>query len=509
MMRNKPSNSVASYLVTLLFGVLLTLAYAPFNWWWVSVICLSGFFFLLHRSHNKAKTAFAFGLGWFGAGISWVHVSIAQFGGLPLVASLGLMLILISYLALYPTLFGAVAKRLKPSYWPMCLPLIWFITEWLRSWVLTGFPWLSLGYSQLSGPLSGFFPIIGEVGVSTMLIFITCFFATFILNQRPLIAVLPFLVCWFSGSLLNQIQWVKLDAEPVDLALVQGNIEQSLKWQPEQEEPTIKKYTELSQPHLDADILIWPEAAIPKLEPVAADTLKSLDQLTYQHQLGFITGIVNYNFETKEAYNTLLSLGYKGDNRAVTPYQYLHANRYDKHHLLPIGEFIPLESWLRGIAPLFDLPMSSFDRGEYRQDNLLANDHYFAPAICFEIVFPDQIDSNITADTDFILTVSNDAWFGNSHGPHQHLQIAQVRAKEFAIPVIRATNNGITAIIDHTGNIVAQLPQFEEGVLRHSVQTVSGTTPFTAFGRWLTALLCLGLFIVGFRLSTREKHIFH
>lgn len=509
MMRKKPTNSRVSYVFTAICGALLTLAYAPFNWWWLSVICLSGFFFSLHRSHNKTKTAFVFGLGWFGAGISWVHVSIAQFGGLPLIGSLGLMLILVSYLAVYPALFGMIAKRIKPLYWPMCLPFAWFITEWLRGWVLTGFPWLSVGYSQMAGPLAGFFPIIGEVGVSALLIFISCFFATLWLNRKPFIAFIPALICFLLGYLVNQIEWVKVQDDSVDLALVQGNIEQSIKWQPEQEAPTIEKYTHLSQAHLDADVLIWPEAAIPKLEPVARDTLQSLDELTNEHKVGFITGIVNYNFESKEAYNTLLALGFKGENLAHEPYRYLHTNRYDKHHLLPIGEFIPLEDWLRGIAPLFDLPMSSFNRGDYVQGNLVSNGHYFAPAICFEIVFSQQINANIDSDTDFILTVSNDAWFGNSHGPHQHLQIAQVRAKEFAMPVIRATNNGITAMIDHTGRVVAQLPQFEDGVLRHAVQTVSGSTPYTAFGPWLTALLCLGLFIVGYRLSQREKHLFH
>ena len=175
-------------------------------------------------------------------------------------------------------------------------------------------------------------------------------------------------------------------------------------------------------------------------------------------------------------------------------YQYPQSNRFDKHHLLPVGEYIPLEDWLRGLAPIFDLPMSSFTRGDYQQANLVSNGFYFAPALCFEIVFPNQIRENLYAKTDFIITVSNDAWFGHSHGPAQHLEIAQVRAKEFGLPVLRATNNGITAFIDASGAIQSRLPQFETAVLTDKIQRVSGITPYRYFGNltaWLVTVLGL------------------
>jgi apolipoprotein N-acyltransferase len=162
--------------------------------------------------------------------------------------------------------------------------------------------------------------------------------------------------------------------------------------------------------------------------------------------------------------------------------------------LLPIGEFIPLEDWIRGLAPIFDLPMSSFSRGDYQQDNIQAKGYHFAPAICFEIAFPKQISANLYYNTDFIITVSNDAWFGGSHGPAQHLEIAQARAKEFGLPVLRATNNGITAFIDHRGHIQSRLPQFEAAVLSDNIQQVKGYTPYRSFGDWPIWFLSMVLF---------------
>jgi apolipoprotein N-acyltransferase len=228
-----------------------------------------------------------------------------------------------------------------------------------------------------------------------------------------------------------------------------------------------------------------------------------------EHQVGFVTGIVNYNFETDEAYNTLLSMGFSGEGQIPRPYQYGHSNRYDKHHLLPIGEFVPLENWLRGISPLFDLPMSSFDRGPRVQSNIMANNILLAPAICFEIAFPSQIRQNLTEETHFILTVSNDAWFGNSHGPHQHMQIAQARAKEFGIPVIRSTNNGVTALVNHKGELHSQIPQFEAQVLRSEIQPVTGKTLYAVIGNGLIWIISLISYIFGYVLSKREKHLFH
>lgn len=500
-------------MIALLLGCSLTLGYAPFSLWWVVIIALSAFFYLLAYSPTQQpfKLGFAFGLGWFGAGISWVHVSIADYGGLPLIGSLSLMLILCSYLALYPALFcKLVHKYFKPQQWPIVAPLFWLVVEWLRGWMLTGFPWLSLGYSQLHSPFAGWLPITGEFGVSALLVMMCMAMACWLpLNKlRPTGALIAILM--ISGLALQQYSWVTPSGKTIKIAMVQGNILQSLRWTPEEDEPTMNKYRELTANHWDADVIIWPEAAVPKLEAQAQAYLRELDQLAASHQTGLITGVVNYNFETGQAFNNLLGLGQKETtteenlSRPRGQYYYGHGNRFAKHHLLPIGEFIPFEDWLRGLAPIFDLPMSSFARGPYQQNNLEAKGYYFAPAICFEIAFPAQISANLYDNTSFIVTVSNDAWFGHSHGPAQHLEIAQMRAIEFGLPVLRATNNGITAVIQADGKIQSRLPQFEAAVLSDKVSILSGKTPYRRFGNWPIILLSLLLFVGAITLKKRS-----
>jgi len=489
--------------LAVLFGAMLTLAYAPFSLWFVTFLSLTGFIHLLSNSLPKQgfKLGFAFGLGWFGAGVSWVHVSIADFGGIPLIGSISLMLLLSAYLALFPALSCYLVKKYFINrLWPIALPFIWLFFEWLRSWFLTGFPWLSLGYSQIQGPLSGWFPVIGEFGVSGLTVLISTVLAIGWTGKKWLPSVVIVTMIFFSGIALNQYQWAKPSGESARIAMVQGNIEQALRWTPEQDMPTMDKYKNMTADHWNNDVIIWPEAAIPKLESLAIDYLSQIDNLAAKSNTGLITGIVNYNVETQEAYNNLIGLGQKhqidknDDPNEHGHYRYLHANRFAKHHLLPIGEFIPLEDWIRDLAPIFDLPMSSFSRGDYQQSNLEVKGYRFAPAICFEIAFPKQISANLYYNTDFIITVSNDAWFGGSHGPAQHLEIAQARAKEFGLPVLRATNNGITAFIDHRGHIQSRLPQFEAGVLSDVIQQVKGYTPYRSFGDWPVWCLSLIMF---------------
>lgn len=494
-----------TYLANLLLGASLTLAYAPFSYWFITPIIFTLFLVLLHQSKlSPFKSSWFFSLGWFGAGISWVHVSIANFGGLPLVVSLLLMLLLCGYLALYPALsFHFLKSKVPFKHWYWALPALWFVTEWLRGWVLTGFPWLSLGYSQINSVLANWAPVIGETGISMLVVGICALLGRQFYEKRLLSAFVSLSLIYGISSLIGHISWTTQGQKSFDIAMVQGNIKQELRWAPEQDGPTMHKYMKMTESAWDADIIIWPEAAIPRLEALSQLFLNQLDEKASATSTGLITGIVNYNFETNEAYNNLISLGVTSNNQEnsqeeETGYYYGHPNRFAKHHLLPIGEFIPMEDWLRGLAPIFDLPMSSFSRGDYRQPNLLTNNAHMVPAICFEIAFPQQIRANIHADSDFIITVSNDAWFGDSHGPHQHLEIAQMRAREMGLPVLRATNNGVTAFINEQGDILAQAPQFEEAVLRHTIHNTSGVTPYRYLGdlpHWIWVVISVLIYL--------------
>lgn len=486
-------------------GLSLVFAYAPFSQWYLALFIPAIAFHTIQQKSPKkaAKLIGIFALGWFASGISWVHVSIDQFGGLPLIVSLSLMLLLCLYLALFPALAAYLTARFSAkqqlNLW--LLPSFWLISEYLRSVVLTGFPWLSLGYSQIDSPLASFAPVIGEVGVTALVIFINICVVKIANSLRLKIysnlkfpITLVFILSTISIT-LSKVTWVTLSGETTKIALIQGNIAQSIKWAPEQEWPTMLKFLDLTRVNFDADIIIWPESAIPAMEPTVQDYLTTVNRSAILNDSAIITGIINYNFESREYFNSLIVLGKKqtGDEQAGSEqgYYYNHSNRYSKNHLLPIGEFVPFQEWLRPIAPLFNLPQSSFTRGRYVQKNLIANNLHLLPLLCFEIAFPHQLAANLTKETDLLLTVSNDAWFGGSHGPHQHMEIARMRALEFGRPLLRSTNNGITAIVDHKGDFIARIPQFEERVLKAEVPLVIGETPYSQWPRLILLLMVL------------------
>lgn len=469
-------------------------------------MAVSGWLTLIFKAESRSPMwlTWWFAFGWFGAGISWVHVSIADFGGLPILASVAMMALLCGYLALYPVLAMKLALVLgKKHLLALYLPLTWLVCEWLRSWMLTGFPWLSLGYSQLDSPLAGWLPVIGETGVSALIVLVSTGLVIGVLQRSLWKPLLVLVVPSISGIVLNQIEWTQPTGETIRTAMVQGNIKQELRWMPEQDAPTMQTYYEETLPYLDYELIVWPEAAIPKLESLAQDYLHDMDYITGTSGAALITGIVNYNFESEQVFNNLIVLGQQQPGDLKGHYRYAHNNRFAKHHLLPVGEFVPFESILRGLAPIFDLPMSSFTRGDYQQRNLIANGYHIAPAICFEIAFPRQVRANLYEDTQVILTVSNDAWFGRSHGPAQHMQIAQMRAKEMGLPVIRSTNNGISGFVDHRGKLVSQLPQFKQASHTFPVALVEGTTPYRYFGDALAWLIFMALAVLARTMRNR------
>jgi apolipoprotein N-acyltransferase len=278
-----------------------------------------------------------------------------------------------------------------------------------------------------------------------------------------------------SGA-LGSVKWATKTDHQQTVSLIQGNVPQALKWRADQRWPTLMKYLDLTRQHWDSDVVIWPEAAIPALERDLPRFFSQLDQAGKHNQTTVITGALDQR-EDGTYFNNVLALG------ATTPhYQYPAPAQYSKHHLLPFGEFVPFESLLRPLAPIFNLPMSSFSPGEAIQSALPANGWEYITALCYEIAFPAQIRENLTASSDAIITLSNDAWFGRSIGPWQHLEIARMRALEFGLPVIRATNNGVTALVDERGEIQASLPQFETQVLTTQITQTQGLTPYRQWG---------------------------
>lgn len=496
MSQTQKDSSKRHYFLSFLAGVGLVLSYAPFSQWYVSLICLFIWFTQLNKRDSKQAFyhGLSFGFGWFAAGISWVHVSIAQFGGMPLILSLLLMLLLCLYLALYPALAAWLAARFSKdkSVNLNYLPFVWLISEWLRAHLLTGFPWLSIGYGQIDGPLAFLAPVIGEVGITFVVMAFMVSAYQMILDKHKLRPAVILITIFIGGYYTSTLQSIFPTDKTINVALVQGNIKQELRWDEAQEEKIIDLYINLTKDlYQKHDLILWPEAAIPRLEPLAQEYLYHVDKLAMEHQSSLITGVINYDPDARSFFNRLIVLGRKHATDTEGDYFFRNSNHYNKHHLLPIGEFVPFEDLLRPLAPLFNLPMSSFSRGDFVQTNIIANDLHIAPLICFEITFTKQLAANMTEQTDLLLTVSNDAWFGDSHGPHQHLEIARMRALEFGRPMLRGTNNGITAVINHLGQVIAQIPQFEEQVLSTPITLVRGETIYSQWTKYLDKVIML------------------
>ncbi|MFT6910597.1 MAG: apolipoprotein N-acyltransferase, partial [Oleiphilaceae bacterium] len=300
-------------------GASLTLAFAPFNAWWLPFIVLPIWFFVqANVTKHSFKTAWFFNFGYFAAGISWIHVSIAEHGGLPLIVSIAMIAVLCAYLAVFPAIAIWLTNRFfSKQFWPFTLPLFWLALEFARAHFMTGFPWLSIGYSQLEGPLSGWIPIIGEIGVSAILILITVNLGLTLRLVQANISwrikglqtiIVGFIFC-VSGLVLNSINWTEPSGEMKRVSMVQGNIEQTIRWVPEQDQPTMQKYWDLSSEHWNADLIIWPEAAIPKLEIATTGFLELVDKKATETNTALITGIVDVNYNTEKIYNNLISLG--------------------------------------------------------------------------------------------------------------------------------------------------------------------------------------------------------
>jgi apolipoprotein N-acyltransferase len=493
----------SSFIIAFFLGALTVAGYAPYNMFPLPVVTLAGLFYLWSQAGTPraaAWTGFGFGLGLFLFGVSWIYISLHDYGAMPAPLAAIATLLYCTILALFPAAAAYACARPNVSPAIRCgvlAPAAWTLAEWLRGWLLYGFSWLVTGYSQVpASPLAGYAPVLGIYGVTLAtaatagLIVVLGLRATekaegdatkrwprfsFIIHHSSFII----LAIWLAGWALSQIEWTTPVGAPFNASLLQGNVAQDQKWRAERVRPTLETYRLLTD-SAPGELIILPETALPLfLEQVPEEYLSAL-AASARRQGGDVLIGVPERTSGGEYFNSVVSMG-------SSPSQ-----TYRKSHLVPFGEFIPLRPALAWIVGVLAIPLQDFSRGAESQRPLAVAGQRVAVNICYEDAFGEEIIRQLPEAT-VLANVSNVAWFGRSNAPRQHLQIAQARALETGRAMLRATNTGVTAVIGPRGEVLAAAPEFEIATVTYPVQGYGGATPYVRWGNYAVVALCLAL----------------
>lgn len=481
----------ASAALALAAGSILPLAYAPFGLWPIAFVATT-ILFLLWLGCPPAGAfvrGWLFGLGYFGFGVYWVYNSLHEFGHAPPWVAGGLTFGLVMVLAVFPGIAGYLQARLGGLLPPrvralLLMPALWVLAEWTRGWVMTGFPWLALGYSQIDAPLAGIAPVLGVFGVSLAVAISAGLLAMLIAGHpRVRVAALAALATlWLISGLLGRIEWSEPAGGPLRVTLIQGNIPQERKWAEGELEPTLEMYLAATREHWDSDLIIWPETAIAAYSFEVEDRLlRPLAREAAKNDAVVMAGLIYFEPQGRQYHNSMVVLGSE-------------IGVYHKRHLVPFGEYIPLRKWLRFLDGLIKLPVADIDPGVMRQPQLRVHGYRVSVTICYESLFSQLIRADLP-EAALLINASNDAWFGDSLAPPQHLEIARMRARETGRYLLRATNTGISAVIGPRGRILARSPQFERDVLTSEVLPLRGATPYVVVGNYAVVALAAAMIL--------------
>lgn len=483
-------------------GALLVFSFAPFGWHALLAPLLLPFILLTQcvPPGIAARLGYYFGAGLFLAGTYWLYISVHVFGEAPLVIAIVLMIALVLLMACYYAGAGWLISRYgagNPARLIVVAPAVWVLLEWLRGWFLSGFPWMSVGYAQIDSPLAAFAPVAGVYGVSLAVLFTVAAFASAVLAQGKMRGVYGTLVLlpWVVGFAAGQIDWTESSGSAVRATIVQGGISQDRKWLPEQFPATLKLYRDSLAVHSDSDLVVWPEVAIPSVVDQVEGYISELQREVAERNQVLMFGILERDLAVGKIYNSVVTLD--GSSRQI----------YRKRHLVPFGEYFPVPSFVREWMRLMSLPHSDLSPGIERPPLIeLPDGNRLSVAICYEDAYgAEQLYA--FPGTTILINVSNDAWFGDSIAPHQHLEIARMRALEVGRYVVRATNNGVSAFIGPHGELLQEGPQFEKVLMTADVSPRRGLTPYARTGNLPVILLaCVGLaFVVAFAIRRKES----
>ena len=463
-----------------------------------------------------------FGFATYALGLYWIFISLHRYGDLSAPLSVAAVLALSAFLALFPACASALARRYAPLSadaspsrilsGTLAWAAMWAAFEWLRAVLLTGFPWLNIGYAQIDGPIAGWAPLLGVHGMAFLSAFVAAAVASLWQparktgpGSRHALAAGIALALAAAGWPLSRIDWSAPSGDPLNVRLVQGNIEQSQKFDPALLEQSLVRHLDLTAmapaPGVPApQLVILPETVLPifqdQLDPRIWDTWRSVAE---QRNTVIAMGVpLHDRVDGRDRYTNSV-MGFDGNTPVEQLMTGTTAMRYDKRHLVPWGEYVP--PGFHWFVDMLNIPLGDFDRGAPRQTPFPVGGQHIAFNICYEDLFgPDLLPAlqpgpNGEPGATILVNVSNLGWFGDTWALRQHLQIGRLRTIETARPMLTSTNTGITAAIDARGRVAAQLAPLQAGVLPVSVQGMSGLTPYARFGD-KTALALIGLALI-------------
>ncbi|MDF3837634.1 apolipoprotein N-acyltransferase [Cupriavidus basilensis] len=495
--------SLPRLLLAAVLGVAHTQAYAPHAWWWLQLLSLAGLVALAAdapRARSAAATGYAFGLGWFLSGVWWLYISMHVYGEMPAWMALLAVLLFAAFLSLYPALAAAgwhwlTARRGSAAARATALSLLaplafgaaWGLSDWLRGVVFTGFPWLSSGYAHTDGPLAGFAPLVGVYGIGALAATVAALLATAVRGfgrggkRAGVLALAAAVALPLAGAALAPIAWTKPAGKPISVRLLQGNVAQDIKFEPVGVQRSLELYRDLITA-APADLVVTPETAFPViLQDLPVDIAIAVRDFTVASGTTVLFGAAGADSPV-DFTNSVFGLG------PLTERLY----RYNKHHLVPFGEFIPFG--FHWFVNMMKMPLGDFRRGGLDQAPLPVRGIMVAPNICYEDLFGGEIAETLRSQpvpANILVNVTNLAWFGDTIALDQHLQISRMRALETRRPMLRSTNTGMTAVVTPDGVVAERLPTFTVGTLAAQVQGMQGFTPYVRWGNLPALAACL------------------